>query len=827
MAYKIHCVSALCVIISTAVTSLSCSSTFDAATLDPLGLVYRRPGDNLTVTCIANFSHSQFSDPQRYGPEDLVFTRVRQGLESGHLPSHVLNDSSIQTVLPNLTWSDAARYLCKLRSHDGTTKSLCSSQLFIGLDPQPLLEFRCISMGLETLACSWVVPPLVINNTVYKVGYRIYNDSRAIYYGCEKTTRSVLSEPNRFNCTFNASNYNFNSETLYFFIEASSPLNETFTQLPVVEFHNFRNVRPHPPEKLRVLDIGQRNASISWEIKDKLINLMDANGLFHEISLTSDFEEDWDFEQVETTLENLKDLSVVHTLTNLSHPFAKYKVKVRSVCGLAEAEDLWSGFSDEMEFTTLPDVPGEAPVVPEGAYYFDKDDGALTIYWEKVFMSQWNGPNFTYVVDFSDGMTQKRIETSGDSFVAKLGGSSYSRALNFSVSAKNSVGMLRGPVVHVPVWRHGHVKVKVELSKPGSYRLSWTPLDFMESVHNYTIFYCEKKPADEHNQKCKTQPQRKTVNGSVTSDTITLSEDQFYLFSVNSHSASGSSPLAWFTINGEEADSGGSPTVWIVVGSVLLMALLVASIPGLKWARRKYKAITSVKINVPTISEEGGKSAGNDFWIDKHVPFSSKSSHGPPLPTLVLAGGRKPSGGFVPPDLYKADMHAYAFIDSPGKEPDALFNGEAKDGDDTFDVTDLTLECVDPVSDEEAFSEDAHSMKSEAKVTTVTPGYVEVGIEKDAGQREQHRLHYVVVGDDRIEKAGVRHEEEEEEEEEVDGGGDARSRHRTPSESESGYSGDDAGKDSPPPTTTAIGLGYVTAAVVVVPPPVSDYVLSF
>jgi hypothetical protein len=205
---------------------------------------------------------------------------------------------------------------------------------------------------------------------------------------------------NRFNCSFKNSNYNALSERLYFFIEADSPLNNSNTHLPTVEFHNFRNVRPYPPEKLTVHEIGQRNATLSWDIKEKLIILRDANGLIHEVSWKSGYEETYHTVIVHTTEENLKDRSVWHTLTDLEHPYTSYTVRVRSVCGQAEFDDLWSGYSDEISFQTLPDVPSEVPSVPPGAYYFDNSDGSLTIYWEKVSSSFWNGPNFSYVIDY-------------------------------------------------------------------------------------------------------------------------------------------------------------------------------------------------------------------------------------------------------------------------------------------------------------------------------------------------------------------------------------------------------------------------------------------
>ncbi|KAG1691844.1 Cytokine receptor [Nymphon striatum] len=192
-------------------------------------------------------------------------------------------------------------------------------------------------------------------------------------------------------------------------------------------------------------------------------------------------------------------------------------------------------------------------------HWFGNAKRAITIYWEPLHMSEWNGENFTYEVQSmsqplnSDG-TKAKLNSNAlrtKQFFANIPNLEADRSYTFKIITLNSVGMKPDVYSTLYIERKSRLPAKpksimVKQMRNGSYSVSWKMNDKEEvPVKSFTVFWCQRHTFS----RCDKPFSWIDVPKNQTSIVIDVSgkSNAFYHFSVSSNSEGASSGMIWAT----------------------------------------------------------------------------------------------------------------------------------------------------------------------------------------------------------------------------------------------------------------------------------------
>nr|CAH7758759.1 unnamed protein product [Callosobruchus chinensis] len=481
---------------ATAAECCTCAKMKTLGYTVPSGDITLRYGDALDITC--NLCDNSTAVYGENASSLLYFERNDDLVPRDEI--EILNSTSIRLHVQRHPKVKKDMYYCLFNDtrNKKEEKLVCMNTVIVGVPPQNVTDFSCISKNYEDLVCTWT-PPENYVNTSYNLSYTLkgrlgsttVTDPRV--RGCtgngknqkkcsnekHKVRKMITLNPNRcpdlqmdkgesrkWYCFWNISTnpqYRQAHPAFDFTLTIRNVFGTTVQTFP---FDHFKNVRPNAPEKLTVIATTPHSILLSWKIPSSL-NIFPP-GVHHRILYQCQhYEKKWQFGGLIT---NTTDKAPVYLISNL-------KVSIRSA--EATEESMWSE-NATVTARTESEIPASPPETTVGSFEIIPHDltRQVYVYWKQIKEEQKNGQNFSYVAEIEGFPDIHPVELTRA--YAKFENLEH-REYIVHIRSKNEKGLsLARTSVNIPR----------ELAyKDTLFELSWEPPKTNKEVTNYTIFW--------------------------------------------------------------------------------------------------------------------------------------------------------------------------------------------------------------------------------------------------------------------------------------------------------------------------------------------------
>ncbi|KAH8284239.1 hypothetical protein KR044_000791 [Drosophila immigrans] len=393
-----------------------------------------------------------------------------------------VNDTSILFTGHNLSEQDAA-YVCMCDMN-----GIDQSRVYVGTPPAKVQDFECTSYNWDYMFCNFTTPKNSII-TKYNVSFETQKNSSYRYYiDCNFDAAPIV------NCNITGETYRKFNEYFYFRLEMTNALGQ---QIQYVEVNNVeRMLLAKPGEQLKLLNTTKDSICITW-IMPRRSNFV--GGVLWSVLVTPD-----NFSTITRPMWRNNSSTVYDTLCLTELPYAGYKylleLRVRN-------NKTKSRFSQPLNyyFKTAAERPDRPPRVTNGSFYVYSSESQLTVYWEQLEKHEQNGDNFTYVISEYriNGIPNDSSEIKMDMNSATIENWNKSAKHELVIRSRNSVDtsleasrLVIPPISSEDTSQREPKKIRsVYHSSNSSYTLSWKEPNNSSELINYTVFWCNAKPA--------------------------------------------------------------------------------------------------------------------------------------------------------------------------------------------------------------------------------------------------------------------------------------------------------------------------------------------
>ncbi|KAL3290154.1 hypothetical protein HHI36_023517 [Cryptolaemus montrouzieri] len=499
----------------------------------PKGDVVLEYGNPLDIYCVLH--EEEASKIGENASQYLAFKRSDKLLSREMV--QVINSTTVKLHIENLEKTSAEHYSCILKNFTEEVV-VCMNFVDIGVRPQPVNDFKCISNNLDNLTCKWTAPENYVE-TNYNLSYSEMNTFRR--YSCPAIEgRTVRS------CTWSLSTdpiYRQSVPDYIFYLSMSNILGNY--SMPPKHFKHFENVIPNAPEHLKKLFVSSNYVNLSWTIPTTMQTF--SKGLANRIIYQSSYgKKEWQTRE-QIYVKNVQE--VTYTLDNLEYAHAYYDIRVaiRSNVSNPNDESMWSNYTS-ITVLTASKKPDGPPRTTVGSFeiltYGGNSERNVRIYWSHIDEERRNGEKFKYEVEL-EGSTEKNTTENAYMLFEHL---SASRSYTFRIWARNEMGSSdRYSIVKVPAHKdyisEPSKLIKEELGD-GHYRFSWQPpqLELSQRIRNYTIFWCN----DERDKPpCSGKLDWEIVPATLNSFNKSIPSNKTYQFGISANTFRGSSGMVW------------------------------------------------------------------------------------------------------------------------------------------------------------------------------------------------------------------------------------------------------------------------------------------
>ncbi|KAK9889376.1 hypothetical protein WA026_004652 [Henosepilachna vigintioctopunctata] len=500
----------------------------------PNGDIMVKYGDPLDIYCIL---HKE--EVEKIGPNainHLVFQRNSEVLNQEMI--QVVNQTTIKLHVDKPSKAKQDNYWCIFRT-GALNKSVCMNIVYVGIPPQPVTDFNCISHNLDNLTCRWTEPENFVQ-TDYNLSFTMKGSINR--YNCPEI-KWVSKETSERSCMWGLDTdpiYRQSVAEFNFYLKA----NNTFGSMEKsVMFEHFKHVRPNPPENLRIINKTWNSLYLSWTIPTTMQSF--SKGLDCRILYQSAYGEKKWHSRPPTRLK--KEETEVHfNLSNLEFAHAYYDIRVSLRSAVADKydESMWSE-NASITVLTASKKPDAPPKTNLGGFevltYGNNSDWNIRIYWSHIPEEKRNGQNFSYVVTFEDG-----IEHTTKNAYMLIEQLSLNKSYIFLVRARNEMGF-SDEYSFIKIPKHEDrarepTKLTKQVMKEGTYGLSWQPPQLEVGIINYTIFWCND---EKDRPPCAGTLDWEVVPASLTSFNKTFANNKTYQFAISANTNRGSSGMSW------------------------------------------------------------------------------------------------------------------------------------------------------------------------------------------------------------------------------------------------------------------------------------------
>ncbi|EDV99723.1 GH12259 [Drosophila grimshawi] len=441
-------------------------------------------GSDLNLTCTINQAYFEagHSSNKACNVSDLYFTVNNKTIAIKGSQLQYINATTIQTTLRNVSDQDN-KYVCMCKEH-----AMSESRLQVGTKPLPVEDFNCTSYDWDYMFCNFTAPRNSIN-TKYNVSFATQKDA---FYGytidCQYEASPIV------NCNITSETYKKFSELYYFELGRGNILGDGKQK---IEINNVeRMILARPGLNLRVLNKTKDSICLMWDMPRRS-NFI--GGVLWQVHVTPQHFPTL----VRSTWRNSSSAAKdTLCLTELPYPGYYYLLELR-----VRNNKTKSRWSEPLEFNfrTVSERPARPPRLTNGSFYVYSSGASLTIYWEQLEQHEFNGDNFTYVIS-----EYRHNNTRPDGSKIKLDANSAT-IQNWSQNAyheiylrsRNSVSSsLEASRIYIPPISdedtHQRVPKKIRsiyISSNSSYKLSWTAPENITNLVDYTVYWCNAKPA--------------------------------------------------------------------------------------------------------------------------------------------------------------------------------------------------------------------------------------------------------------------------------------------------------------------------------------------
>ncbi|XP_072402473.1 cytokine receptor-like isoform X1 [Diabrotica undecimpunctata] len=559
----------------------------------PEGDITLKYGEPLQITC---YIYDEYVEKYTNASSRLYFTRNKTifdpnngTVSSPHLPPisynssfitpydkvdlndetapriEILDERSIQLTIPKPEKTVKDFFACVLNTTE-LQMAACTNVVAVGVPPQEVKDFACVSENYEQLKCTWTAPENYLM-TQYRLEYnfkstkprhklkngkRVRTSGTSLYkYMNKKSTQhhcptypitDTTSETVGVNlsCVWTVNStpqYRQSKQMFKFTLRINNSLGERVQHF---DFDHFKHMRPKPVERLFANATSPSSIILTWQYNSKLDGFI--KPLEGEIRYTCQYcNQNWSLGGRFNTSNDRK--TTKYELKNLEYPHTLYDIRVR-IKPLEADEKMWSDFAVETK-RTLSALPNSPPLVNQGSFQIEVNAmNSLTrdvyVYFQSVEEYEKNGENFTYEVIATPPLQIKELTKS----YAKFEGLSE-REYIIRIWSKNEVGRsIKHSEIIIPEHPLGEPEqfFKIERSF-NTYELQWEPPSHHGLITNYTLFWCVNDR--ERPYQCKGYLDWVVLSNTTFKHNMTSNDHVILQFAVSANNDRSSSGMRW------------------------------------------------------------------------------------------------------------------------------------------------------------------------------------------------------------------------------------------------------------------------------------------
>ncbi|EDW05570.2 cytokine receptor [Drosophila mojavensis] len=442
-------------------------------------------GSDLNITCTINqafFDSSKTNETCRVN--DLYFkanindaVRYFNGSDL-----QIINETTIMMSFKNMS-DQEGEYLCMCKE-----MGMFSSKVDVGTKPLPVQDFNCTSYDWDYMFCNFTEPRNSIN-TKYNISFTTDKNTNYRYYvDCNFDAAPVV------NCNITSEQYKKFSQIYFFRLDIANTLGNASQDIEVNNVE--RMVLARPGQNLKLLNRTKDSICLSWETPRRS-NFV--GGVLWRVFVTPE-----NFPTLVRPMWRNNSSAAKDTLclTELPYPGYNYLLELRVRNNKTKSR--WSPPLN-YEFRTAAERPARPPRVTNGSFYVYSSESSLTLYWEQLQKHEMNGDNFTYVIseircnDTISDASKIKVDTNSATI------DNWKRDAHYEVFIRSSNIMgtsLEASRLYIPSISSEDRRLRMPLKIQGvyhssnsSYTLGWKPPKNTSGLIDYTVFWCNAKPA--------------------------------------------------------------------------------------------------------------------------------------------------------------------------------------------------------------------------------------------------------------------------------------------------------------------------------------------
>ncbi|XP_018565709.1 cytokine receptor [Anoplophora glabripennis] len=545
----IRSIIVLITFVSTAGQKCMSSLLTDGYTM-PQGDITLRYGEALNITC--NLCKEAVDKYGLNASSRLYFTRDNKSIPPEMVK--IINSTSINLYIAEHPKTKEANYYCYFNATEGS-QMICMNVVYVGVAPQNVTDFSCISRNCDNLTCTWTSPENYVK-TDYNLTYNVKSRSsrkNKTKPNCDPIPEDIdfwflyncprISTENRKNvCFWNLSTspqYRSVHDCYYFAIGMS---NDFGVNMNYITFDHFKHVLPNPPENLTAVATSPHSIELSWTIPNSMITF--SPGLHHRILYQWEYEKHWHLGGI---IRGVKNRTLSFELKNLKYAHILYDIRVSMRSSVADQNDesMWSENATRT-IRTKSKVPDCPPKTNLGSFQIVINDNSrnVYIYWQQLKAEQYNGQNLSYIAKILNRPSINNVESV--KAYAMLENLTFSEYV-VNIWSVNEMGYSsEKSTVIIPAKPLDKPSNFIKEHIGDSYELSWQSPKDPESaamVTNYTIFWCRNER--DRPYQCAGDLSWDVVSKDTRRYTRSLPVTGIYQFAISANSWNSSSGMFW------------------------------------------------------------------------------------------------------------------------------------------------------------------------------------------------------------------------------------------------------------------------------------------
>ncbi|KAH8415331.1 hypothetical protein KR222_004584 [Zaprionus bogoriensis] len=446
-------------------------------------------GSDLNISCTIDIEYfkqpgiSQSCDvSQLYFTSNAQLVAGRERIYKSAPYIRRINDTTILFTDSNLQEQDA-RYVCMCGP-----SGIDTSHVYVGTKPSRVQDFNCTSYDWDYMFCNFTEPKNSII-TKYNVSFATQKNSSYHYFiDCNFDAAPLV------NCNITGEMYKKFNEHYYFRLDISNALGQ---DSQTIEVNNVeRMILARPGQNLVVLNITKDAICLSW-VMPRRSNFI--GGVLWQVHVIPE-----NFPTIIRPMWRNSSSVLNDTLCLTELPYAGYKYLLELRVRNNKTKSRWSQ-PLSYPFRTASERPDRPPRITNGSFYVYSSEAQLTVYWEQLEKHEMNGDNFGYVISeyLESGTITDSSRVKVDANSATIENWNPNARHELYIRSRNEVGLSQeASHLIIPGISNEDTRLRVPKkirsvyhSSNSSYTLSWRAPENVTDLINYTVFWCNSKPA--------------------------------------------------------------------------------------------------------------------------------------------------------------------------------------------------------------------------------------------------------------------------------------------------------------------------------------------